>query len=303
MDFFEILTDLGYELHDRGKLWSTRALYRGGDNQTALAIYKSDGSFYDFVTRTGGKFETLVRLSLGEQSEEEIEKFLKDSKYKAGEVQLRQPKLKTPKIFDVNSAINLAPDYSFFNGRGISDEVLGLFKGGVAGPGQMEGRFVFPIFNEHGTSLYGFAGRNVLSASRFIKWKLLGLKKFWAYPLFLNSSIIHECREVILVESIGDMLALWEAGFKNVLVLFGVALNSQFILFNRLVRLNPHRIIIALNNDKKSKENRGQIAAESISKTLGIIFDPRQIVIAPPTQNDFGVMNKTQIHEWYSSIV
>ena len=36
-------------------------------------------------------------------------------------------------------------------------------------------------------------------------------------------------KEVILVESIGDAMALYEQGIKNVLVMFGLSVNSHII--------------------------------------------------------------------------
>ena len=42
--------------------------------------------------------------------------------------------------------------------------------------------------------------------------------------------IVNETKkEVILVESIGDAMALYEQGIKNVLVMFGLSVNSHII--------------------------------------------------------------------------
>ena len=47
--FQEILESLGYKLIDCGDHWRTQALYRNGDNSTALKIYKNTGVWMDFV--------------------------------------------------------------------------------------------------------------------------------------------------------------------------------------------------------------------------------------------------------------
>ena len=62
MDYGEILRGLGYNLVNRGNYWQCSALFRDGDNRTALKIYKNTGVWRDFVA--GGKsqpFEALVK--------------------------------------------------------------------------------------------------------------------------------------------------------------------------------------------------------------------------------------------------
>ena len=52
-DIESILIDLGYDLDDRGDYWQCNALYRDGDNRTALQIYKDTGVWKDYVEETG----------------------------------------------------------------------------------------------------------------------------------------------------------------------------------------------------------------------------------------------------------
>ena len=66
-------------------------------------------------------------------------------------------------------------------------------------------------------------------------------------------------KEVILVESIGDALALYEQGIKNVLVMFGLSVNTNIINYLNSKRID--RIFISTNNDRSSPENRGLVAA------------------------------------------
>ena len=49
MSYKEILENLGYKLSDHGSYWRTSALYRSGDNPTALQIYKDSGVWKDYV--------------------------------------------------------------------------------------------------------------------------------------------------------------------------------------------------------------------------------------------------------------
>ena len=62
----EVLESLGYKLDDRGKYWQTNAMFRDGDNRTAIQIYKDTGVWKDHVQDTKFmKFEVLVKKTLG----------------------------------------------------------------------------------------------------------------------------------------------------------------------------------------------------------------------------------------------
>ena len=94
------------------------------------------------------------------------------------------------------------------------------------------------------------------------------------------------------------MLALWEAGIKNVIVIFG--LNISTAVLNTLLRLDPNRVIISLNND--SENGAGNMAAHKIQRRLLSFFDSHQIKILLPSKNDFGEMSKDEILAWSENI-
>ena len=101
-------------------------------------------------------------------------------------------------------------------------------------------------------------------------------------------------KQVILVESIGDMLSLWESGIKNTGITFGTEAGGG--LLKAIIRLDPDQIVIATNND----ENRaGQKAATKIRSTFVEFFDPAQIHIFHPFKNDFGDQTIDENKEWY----
>jgi DNA primase len=78
---------------------------------------------------------------------------------------------------------------------------------------------VFPVYNEH-NQIIGFSGRHVESNNdkwkHLPKWKHVGKRNNWVYPAFNTATGVDEeiefKKEVILVESIGDALALYEQG-------------------------------------------------------------------------------------------
>ena len=62
----KLLCTLGFKLRDRGAYWQTTAVYRNGDNPTAIQIYKDSGVWKDHVSQS--KFmplKRLVEISLG----------------------------------------------------------------------------------------------------------------------------------------------------------------------------------------------------------------------------------------------
>jgi hypothetical protein len=70
-----VLEDLGYKLSDKGSYWQSSALYRNGDNQTALQIYKDTGAWKDYVKDTPFMpFNKLLILTLNTNDPKELSK-------------------------------------------------------------------------------------------------------------------------------------------------------------------------------------------------------------------------------------
>lgn len=302
----EILQSLGYKLNDNGRYWRTSAVYRGGDNQTSLHIYKDTGCWRDYVAQTPFlPFEKLISASLKTNDSNEISKFIK--KYSSGESSFfteQVKKLEMEKIYPKSYLSKLLPHDKFYNEKGVSSETLRFFDGGMATAGQMYQRYVFPIFNEDG-EIHGFSGRDMTdnSSGNRPKWKHIGVKSKWIYPLYSEKDgefpvkdAIESKGEVILVESLGDMLRFHEAGIQNVLVIFGLEVSPSLIC--SLVSLNVNNIILSLNNDDSKEENTGLRA--SIKNYLKLIggFDVNKLSICLPVKNDFGDMDESDFKEW-----
>jgi len=299
-DIESILNDLGYSLDDRGDYWQTNALYRGGDNRTALQIYKNTGVWKDYVQETGFlPFKALVEKSCEDLNKEDAEKLLKN--LGADNVETKhKPKVShsIEEIYDESELEKLLPHYDFYNQRNISSSFLKKLKGGLSTQGQMYQRFVFPIYNEH-QHIVGFAGRDMSGREGRPKWKHIGKKTKWIYPLYHPNFYKEnwEKNDIILVESIGDFLSLSENSTLKSLVTFGLDVSPSLI--NALISLNPKTIFLSLNNDSDSKENRG--LNSSIKNYLKLLsyFDPDKIKICLPTQNDFGDMSKDDFDCWF----
>jgi len=106
---------------------------------------------------------------------------------------------------------------------------------------------------------------------------------------------LKETKEIFLVESIGDCLALWDAKINNVIVTFG--LEVSVAILNLLLKIDPNKIYISFNNDIKKNE-AGNKAAEKAKNKLLRYFDSKQIDIKLPTKKDFGEMSVQEIEQW-----
>ena len=110
------LIDLGYQLSDRGKYWQCNAIYRDGDNRTALQIWKDTGIWKDFVANTTYQpFKRLLELSCKDDSKiEHILHSIKNNNDPCIE-SIRTPKMESDQFFDHEEVKTLLPHYDFYN--------------------------------------------------------------------------------------------------------------------------------------------------------------------------------------------
>ena len=116
-------------------------------------------------------------------------------------------------------------------------------------------------------------------------------------PLKYNQKILRKAKEAILVESIGDMLALWENGIKNVIVTFGLHISPK--IKQILMALDPNKIYISFNNDDNKAGNEG---ATKAYQNLKRQFDINQLEVNLPFKNDFGCMSPEEIKTWNQNL-
>ncbi len=298
-DVKEILISLGYSnISEDTKNFRMKPVYRDSSSNTVLSVRKDTGRFIDFSKQISGSLQDLVKLSLNCTSEDEAVKWLNDhtggavlniEKQKGGEI-------KEAKVFSKSSLEKMMPHHDYWIERGVSEDTLALFEGGVVYEGKMKNRYVFPIY-DYKKNLVGVSGRDLVNDpnSKRPKWKHIGDKSQWKYPMQVNNKIIRESKEVIVVESIGDMLSLWDAGIKNVAVAFGLQIGLGLV--NYFLRIDAQKIYLAFNNDE-GKNSAGNQAAQKNLNRLTRYFDYEQIRIALPDEGDFGEMSVEQILEW-----
>ena len=283
----DILVDLGYEnICDHGKEYRKRPIYRESSNNTSLQVNKKNGYFTDYSANIKGSLTDLIKITL-KVDFHKAKKWISQKNINLEKPETEQrPEIRQSRSFDIENLKEIKPIHDYWVNRGISRETLEIFKGGIVSEGKMKGRYVFPIFDSS-KQIIGFTGRDIAGESK-IKWKHLGNKSHWKYPLQINYRIISEMSKVILVESIGDMLALWQAGIKNTIVTFGLEISLEIL--NQLLRMDTDMITISFNNDENNND-RGNIAAYKGRKKLYKYFDPEQVEIKLPVgYNDFGEM-------------
>ena len=288
MTYKEALEDLGYMLQDCGSHWRSNALYRSGKNKTALIIYKDTGVWKDFGADNEAKpFSALVKQTLKTEDPNVINKYVDYTTKPLDLTKKVEEKIEMEKIYPESYLDKLLPVRDFYLKKHISEQTQKLFKCGYASGGKMYRRMVFPIYDLN-NQIHGFSGRTVVTGDNIPKWKHMGRKTDWVYPHHLSHDSIDEAREVILVESIGDCMALYEAGFKNVLMLAGLDISSKVMSY--LNSFDLDRIIVAMNNDKDKETNSGGIATIKTVAKLSQIYDLDRICVNPPLANDFGDM-------------
>jgi len=298
MEIKEILESIGYQVLDAGTdYYKMRPLYRESNNPT-LNVNKKTGYYRDWVTGESGSLAYLVKLSLGLADIKESYEYLEKEFEFAPKSVIHVPKIKIPPKFDESFVKSLEKDSSYWLGRGISQEVIDEFEGGVH---KKTNRYYFIIRNGQ-NEIVGLAGRSLGDSK--VKWRLSGSKKLWNFPLSVNHFIIKETREVILLESIGDCLSCFTAGIRNCMVCFGVDLSNEMI--TTLIKMDLKKIYISFNNDS-AKNGAGNIAAEKTRNRLLRYFDERVVKLAiPPNHNDLNDWlikgNKQEIIDFYAGI-
>ena len=302
MNIKETLIDLGYSLTELPHEFRCRPIYRESGNNTSLRILKSSGRWIDFSANKRGNFLDLVALTLGLKNIDEAREHLSNYNFRFDLISnAEEEKILLPSFFDIKEIDKIKKTHQYWIDRGISKQVISLFKGGICENGKMNNRYTFPIFENE--KIIGFSGRDISAKKSEYrpKWKHLGNKSFWLYPLFVNEAEIRKQNEIILVESIGDCLSLFEAGIKNSMVIFGTFLSKSVI--KKLIEFDLNKIYISLNNDFDNG-GVGNRASEEIKSRLLGFFDESQIEIKLPKLKDFNEMliqSKEELSQFYAN--
>jgi 5S rRNA maturation endonuclease (ribonuclease M5) len=296
-----ILSNLNYPYQDCGDYLTSPALFRGGDNSGSLGWYPSKNLVIDFVTSKRYWIKNLLKEIIKCDSIEAVDNWISNKNIEIKPTEKIEPKIQQIEKFDLKEFESLIiPDYSYYVNRGISENVLKRFKCGVIlAKSRLKNRFCFPIFNRK-MDIVGISARAINDNAK-IRWRQLGKKSSWCYPLFLNIKQIRAEKSVILVEGISDLLSFFQAGIENVVCLFGTECNVN--LLNVFLRLNDIKIIISTNSDEP-----GKAASSKIESRLLKYFDRINVSVnLPPDEfKDFNEMfiknGENSLIEWKNNL-
>lgn len=292
-NFKEVLEELGYKLVNYGNnQFRTRAIYRNGKTPTSVVV--SPYNYYDFGNpdddQKYGSIFKLIALTTGLSEEEVYKKYAGVSiDSKTTENIVKQPSYFVieedhPRIYNEELLNKLIKNYEYFSKRGISVSTQKIFEAGLAVKNMFSGRIVFPIRNID-DKIIGVAGRLIYDNPSLPKWKIKGYKRDFIYNYRIAHPHIKENNYVVLVESIGDLLSLYESGIKNALCLFGLDLSNALIKYLISVDVN---IVISTNNDEGKEGTPGIVAALKRKKQLVNYFNSDRIMTLLPNKvNDW----------------
>jgi DNA primase len=271
MDIKEILESHGYPIIDGGTYLSTKALFRGGDNPTAICIYQKDNLVIDFPNKERYDIKTLIGKILGIVDDEKIEEYIQknDINIVSATAEIQEKLIYAPKKLHKKFLDELEPNHQYWVKRGINEDILKRLNGGIH-----NGRYYFPIWDSG--SFVGLTGRDITGKSK-VKWLHKGKKTEWVWPSIKS---VVKVKEVVLVESPGDALTLMTCGIENVLCTFGA--DCSWRIINELLQIPKVKIYIAFNQD-----DAGETGAVITARKLGKYFDKRSINFKVPTRNDW----------------
>ena len=297
------LRENNYQVTENSNYITIPAKWRGGSDITSVTGYLNKNLFIDWVT--GDKFDIngLIKRVLNLPDEKNVKEYLAYNKIQlpTNDGYNLKNEIKIMDIFPEEVKDLLVPDYSYWVGRGISEETAKQFENGKVLTGAFKNRQTFIIRNSK-KQIVGLSGRDLIGDKK-AKWRHSGSKSNFVFPALINSKIIKEKGEVLLVESVGDVLACYEAGIKNVLCVFGIDLGLGVL--NYLLRISPNKINICLNNDNHLN-GAGNEGAIKMKKKLDKYFDhhiSKICEIPSKDMNDFLVeKGRDEVIKWYNQI-
>ena len=186
---------------------------------------------------------------------------------------------------------NLDSNHYYLHDRGLDDEVIEHFGLGYCSKGMMNGRIAIPLHDRAG-KLVGYAGRFVDEKKineDNPRYKFPGEREkdgtvyeFKKSLFVYNGFRIQEpLADLLVVEGFFGLFALWQQGYKNVVVLMGSACSAeQSRLLIDLVQADG-RLWIFTDGD-----NAGNRCAQEIFMQVSPQRSVRRIVLAENKQPD-----------------
>lgn len=186
----------------------------------------------------------------------------------------------------------------FYLKRGFSQATVDAFEHGKAEAHTMKGRIVFPIRDEKGFAR-GFSGRWAGKEVKDEKGKTIcvtatGVKvPKWKHTSFNKTNYCYRMKEakpfckdeLIIVESIGNVMRFYDAGFKNCVACMGSFIS---VMQAEQIIKNTKTVILAFDNDKA-----GHKAEKQSRELLEAIVNLK--TIWPPEGKDWAEISNNEV--------
>ena len=255
----------GLALRLQGKQLRGPCPLHGGQNPTAFVVEPSEGVFFCHACGQGGSIGTFVRLMEGDTAVGRDGRALAGSRTRfIGPSSSDLQRLSAQRAALLEDLPEVEPVYprvanhAYFVSRGVSASTVSALGGGVyAGPGLFHRRAVFPVWTPAGR-LVGHIGRAIDPGvePRYLCER--GLRKSL---LLYNERVDRRNDAVIVVEGIFDLLAVIQAGFRNVVGLLGAMASPH-----QLAALSVCRHVVSLLD----ADDAGRRGASLLRGVLGV---------------------------------
>lgn len=300
----QILSLLGIEFSIAGRWLTSQCNIHGGDNHHGFGFNSEKGTWRCFTHRCeqiygndiAGLVAGIKKCSYNEAIDWLVEHFeeldLVEKKIKVMEEKI-YPEMDLKKLLRTD----------FYLKRGFSQETVNSFYHGLAESGSLRCRVVFPIRNAKGFIIaYSgrWAGQEKIIDGKVVcfndarevpKWKHTSFKKSDNLYNFNVAKDLIE-KEIIIVESIGNVMRWWEAGFKNVVACMGSSLSSKH---TSMLIGKTQRVILAFDND-----DAGIKASQNSIKRLEHYVN--SIELSPPRGKDWADITNQEVKDIYEKI-
>lgn len=301
-----ILSKLGIEYSESNRWLSACCPVHGGDNRTALAFNVEKGYWKCFTQDCQEKWgSTIVGLVAGvlNYTCDDAVEWLRENVKEIGDLKIKNHKV-SDKIYK-EECLKLLLRTDFYVKRGFSQLTVDSFEHGKAEKGAMSHRVVFPIRDEN-AKIRGFSGRwtkkEEIRDGKIVCLSNTGKQVAkWRHTSFNKSDYLYNfykakefCRdELILVESIGNVMRWWDCGFKNCVACLGSSLSTKQI---KLIIPSTKKVLLAFDNDKA-----GLKALKKASKGLEEYVNIATIL--PPPDRDWAECSNQEVLDIYGTYI
>lgn len=298
-----LLSKLNISFTQSGRWISSTCPVHKGDNRHAFGFNVDTGSWKCFTHSCERQYSNsiigLISGVLGYDYNAAVDWLVDNLDDKPAFI--ANTKVRKDKIYQENCLKRLFKT-DFYLKRGFQQSTLDFFEHGKAESGSMFNRIVFPIRDEKGF-IRGFSGRwsgkevevngktvcYNINGKEVPKWKHTSFNKGdYLYNFYRAKEFSSE--EIILVESIGNVMRWYDCGFKNCVASLGTAFTTKQ---SSLILSSTRRVILAGDND--------EAGLKAQNKRIKMLEQYTNVqTILPPVGKDWAELSNQEVLDIYA---